>query len=128
MFSELVDIKEDRIQEFDYELLAILLKDKSTNKNIVLGTDNYKSYGFGFSEKDNILLERITGQYGELIKPRIRKTKEEQVKRIRDKAEVFTPSWIYNKQNNLIDNDWFERENVFNKEDNMILKKIERRK
>ena len=31
-------------------------------------------------------------------------------------AEVFTPSWICNAQNNLIDNAWFERKNVFNKE------------
>ena len=31
-------------------------------------------------------------------------------------AEVFTPSWICNAQNNLIDNAWFERKDVFNKE------------
>jgi hypothetical protein len=59
-------------------------------------------------------VEKITGFYGELIKPRVKKTKEEQNIRIRDKAEVFTPSWICNKQNNLIDNNWFNKENVFN--------------
>lgn len=31
-------------------------------------------------------------------------------------AEVFTPSWICNKQNNLVDNTWFGREGVFNTE------------
>lgn len=31
-------------------------------------------------------------------------------------AEVFTPSWICNKQNNLVDNAWFGREGVFNTE------------
>lgn len=31
-------------------------------------------------------------------------------------AEVFTPSWICNKQNNLVDNAWFGRDNVFNTE------------
>ena len=36
--------------------------------------------------------------------------------RVKDKAEVFTPSWICNRQNNLIDNAWFEKENVFNVE------------
>ncbi|MBK6397361.1 MAG: restriction endonuclease subunit M, partial [Bacteroidetes bacterium] len=35
--------------------------------------------------------------------------------RSREMAEVFTPSWICNAQNNLIDNTWFGRENVFNK-------------
>ena len=31
-------------------------------------------------------------------------------------AEVFTPSWVCNAQNNLIDNAWFGREGVFNVE------------
>lgn len=31
-------------------------------------------------------------------------------------AEVFTPSWICNAQNNLVDNEWFGREGVFNTE------------
>lgn len=31
-------------------------------------------------------------------------------------AEVFTPSWICNPQNNLIDNAWFGKEGVFNHE------------
>ena len=29
-------------------------------------------------------------------------------------AEVFTPSWLCNKQNNLVDNAWFGRDGVFN--------------
>lgn len=116
MFNELVDIKEDKLLMFDYELLAILLKDNTTNKNIVWGTDNYASYGYGFNEKDQILSEKITGRYGEVIRPRVRKSKEEQNKRVRDKAEVFTPSWICNKQNNLLDEAWFGRNNVFNVE------------
>ena len=31
-------------------------------------------------------------------------------------AEVFTPSWICNAQNNLIDEAWFGRKDVFNRE------------
>ena len=34
--------------------------------------------------------------------------------RTKDKAEVFTPSWVCNAQNNLIDEVWFGRKNVFN--------------
>lgn len=37
------------------------------------------------------------------ILPRYKKTKEEQKKRVKSKAEVFTPTWVVNKQNNLID-------------------------
>ena len=36
------------------------------------------------------------------------------MKRTKDKAEVFTPSWICNEQNNLVDDAWFGRKNVFN--------------
>ncbi|MDV5114139.1 restriction endonuclease subunit M [Clostridium perfringens] len=38
-------------------------------------------------------------------------------KRTRDKAEVFTPSWICNQQNNSIDDAWFGRVGVFNHAD-----------
>jgi hypothetical protein len=117
VFKELVDIKEDNILQFDCELLSILLKDNSSNKNIIWGTDNYSNKGYGYNEKDYITIQKITGVNGEVIKPRTRKTKEEQERRIRNKAEVFTPSWICNKQNNLIDNEWFEKKNIFNQEE-----------
>lgn len=117
MFAELIDVKENNIVSIDYELLDILLKDRSSGKNILWGTDNYLRHGIGFSSKDYIYVEKIIGIYGELIKPRVKKTKEEQNIRIRDKAEVFTPSWICNKQNNLVDNSWFGVENSFNIEE-----------
>lgn len=116
MFRELVDIKEDNILNFDYELLSILLKDNTTHKNIIWATDNYSDNGHGFKQNDYMTVERVTGKYGQIIKPRVKKTKEEQNRRIRDKAEVFTPSWICNKQNNIIDDDWFEKKNNFNYE------------
>ena len=61
-------------------------------------------------------IKSITGHNGGVIKPRIEKSKKEQAERIRNKAEVFTPSWICNKQNNLIDNAWFGTDYVFNEE------------
>ena len=42
------------------------------------------------------------------------KTKGQQVDRAKDMAEVFTPSWVCNAQNNLIDEAWFGHKNVFN--------------
>ncbi len=56
----------------------------------------------------------ITGDNGYIIMPRVQKDKLLQKNRSRDMAEVFTPSWICNAQNNLIDTAWFGRENVFN--------------
>lgn len=111
-----IDIKENFIKHLDDALLAILLKDHSSGKNIIWATDTYSRYGVGFGNQDCITQTQITGKRGCIIKPRTEKSKREQQQRIKKKAEVFTPSWVCNKQNNLIDNAWFGRENVFNTE------------
>lgn len=112
-----IDIKENMILKKWPELLEILLRDHTTGKNIFWATDIYESqYGNRYSFRSQIKPELITGPNGNIIKPRISKTKKIQQDRVKDKAEVFTPAWICNKQNNLIDNDWFGYENVFNTE------------
>lgn len=111
-----IDIKENFIKHLDDALLSILLKDRSSGKNLIWATDTYISHGVGFGSQDYITQAQITGKRGNIIKPRTEKSKKEQHQRIKNKAEVFTPSWVCNKQNNLIDNAWFGRENVFNTE------------
>ena len=113
--KEKIDVKENIILNFGNELLSILLKDQTTKKNIIWATDNYEKYGY--SADENMTIKSITGRYGQVIKPRTKKSKDEQQSRIRNKAEVFTPSWICNKQNNLIDEAWFGFKNVFNIEE-----------
>ena len=97
------DIKENEIKALNPKILSILLRDKTTRKNIIWATEDYNSYGEGYGFSDEITSELITGERGNIIKPRVEKTKEEQSSRSKEKAEVFTPSWICNKQNNLID-------------------------
>lgn len=121
MTDPLVDIKENELLELSPELLATLLKDhtmSSENRqvNIFWATDNYADRGEGYQYNDQITIERITGANGDVIVPRALKSKERQQQRSREMAEVFTPSWICNKQNNLVDSAWFGRENVFNTE------------
>lgn len=111
-----IDIKENRLLHLDPELLTILLADRSSGKNIIWATDNYADKGIGFQWHDHIEIPAITGYNGNVVKPRIEKSKKEQLDRIKQKAEVFTPSWICNKQNNLVDNAWFGVEDVFNYE------------
>ena len=111
-----VDVKENDILKIDRDLLSLLLFDHTTRNHIFWATDNYAYMGEGFQSGDTITVERVTGEYGDLVKPRVKKTKAEQTARVRDKAEVFTPSWICNSQNNLIDDAWFGRKNVFNTE------------
>ena len=110
------DIKENLLQEQSVQLLKILLKDMTTKKNLIWATDMYKKYGSAYTEKSHIKPELITSTHGNIIKPRVEKSKKEQQSRAKTKAEVFTPSWICNCQNNLVDNNWFEKEGIFNTE------------
>lgn len=96
-------------------ILGILLRDNTTKKNIIWATDHYQNKGLGYSITDEIKPCHLNGKV-RAVRPRIEKSKAEQTKRSKDNAEVFTPSWIVNKQNNLADNAWFGRENRFNTE------------
>lgn len=57
----------------------------------------------GYSEQGKAASAAIEPEDLHLIIPRVEKAKEEQKRRTKDKAEVFTPSWVCNLQNNLID-------------------------
>lgn len=96
-------------------LLDLLLKDKSTKKNIIWATDTYEDLGHGFSDKEQIDRTLLL-QHADMIKPRIQKSQEDQAARTKKKAEVFTPAWLCNKMNNYCDQEWFGKKNVFNKE------------
>ena len=109
-----IDIKENDLLKIDSSLLEILLQDKTTKKNIIWATDNYSKYGELYTSEKEIKIELITSRHGGIIKPRIEKSKTEQQQRIRQKAEVFTPTWICNIQNNLVDETWFGRKEIFN--------------
>ena len=111
-----IDILENEILVKYPEVLDILLLDQTTQKNIIWATSNYKQLGELYSQSNQIKSENITGTNGNVIMPRVQKDEILQQSRVKNMAEVFTPSWICNAQNNLIDNAWFERENVFNKE------------
>ena len=111
-----IDIKENILKEYYPDAIEILLKDHSSNKNIIWATNDYEHHGEGYEKTSEILPNLITGDNGNIIKPRIEKTNNQQTARSRDSGEVFTPSWICNKQNNLIDEKWFNKDNIFNKE------------
>ena len=111
-----VDIQENFLLYFENNILNILLKDRSSGQNIIWATDDYSVRGAGYASTDEISIEAITEENGDVICPRALKSKETQGSRTRNMAEVFTPLWICNKQNNLADAAWFEREDVFNTE------------
>jgi len=139
------DISENQLlHTYGEKVCMNLLKDHTTQQNIYWATDSYADLGNGYAFFDPITLDKITSyisdegvviskeqydeivkqtpedkdKYQEMIRPRAVKSKEEQTQRAKDKAEVFTPSWICNAQNNLIDEAWFGRtEGLFNSPD-----------
>jgi hypothetical protein len=124
-----VDISENDIWEYDEDVLRQLLidhtasafarkeaNDPSIRVNIFWATGDYEQRGEGYAYKDQIVPEKIVGANGRVIMPRVLKDKDLQVARSKDKAEVFTPSWVCNAQNNLVDEAWFGRKDVFNRE------------
>ena len=113
---ENIDINETEVLKQYPEVLEMLLKDHTTQQNIYWATDSYADRGEGYQFKDAIIADSITGDNGMIICHRSVKSKDEQTKRSKDMAEVFTPSWVCNAQNNLIDDAWFGKQGVFNAE------------
>lgn len=133
-----VDISEQDIYDYDAAILNQLLIDHTMsarvraeandqNKvvNIFWATSDYVGTVFdedgnvieeGFQYYDEIKPENITGRNRRIVMPRVLKDKQAQIDRTKDKAEVFTPSWVCNAQNNLVDEAWFGRKDVFNHE------------
>lgn len=94
----------------------ILLKDKATKQNIIWATNSYEHLGFEYSDNSPIQEYLISGINKWIVQPRMQKNVEQQQKRTRTKAEVFTPAWLCNKMNNLCDEEWFCKADVFNTE------------
>lgn len=116
-----IDIKENEIYRLSPELMRTLLIDRTLTTeaetvNIFWATDNYADRGEGYQYNDRITVEAITGENGNIIQPRAVKSREVQRKRIREKGEVFTPSWVCNEMANGVDAAKFKRKNVFNTE------------
>ncbi len=110
------DILENDILKKYPEVLNILLCDQTTNRNIFWATDNYQYLGDDYKFLSLIKIGLITGKNNKVIMPRVLKNKTLQNTRIKNMAEVYTPAWICNAQNNQVDNAWFQRKDLFNKE------------
>jgi hypothetical protein len=93
-----IDIQESVLRRTG-NVLDILLMDRTTQKNILWATDSYENLGGEFSQKEEIKPELVTGKHNLLIQPRAAKSLDEQRKRTKGKAEVFTPLYIVDQMN-----------------------------
>ena len=106
-------------------ILAQLLLDRTTQKNIIWATHSYEAFGSDFAFDQEIIPAYLQGNFSALIQPRMAKAIDTQDDRTHDHGEVFTPSWICNEQNNLVDEQWFGRADVFNTTDGQTWKATE---
>ena len=108
------------IESFDSRyptrILETLLKDRSNDRNIIWAGNEYEDLGKGYVRDDWITVDKITGFFSGVIKPRIAKERNRRFRRTKIHAEVFTPSWLCNQMNNDIDADWFGTRSAFNVE------------
>ena len=110
-----IDLNENYLYQEYPEILDILLRDNTTNQYLIWGTTLYHKLGKEYDMNKQMLPSLVIKKDGKIIKPRILKTQKEQKMRSKEMAEVFTPAWICNSQNNLVDDYWFNKKNVFNK-------------
>lgn len=111
---ESVDDRRRWVATLDERLVELLITDKSTGERLRWATDIYSQLGSGYGEDDYLTPGCVTGSGKMLVRSRVEKTADEQTARTRNQAEVFTPSWVCNEQNNLVDSSWFGHEAPFN--------------
>lgn len=98
-----VDVSESGIAKDSMSLLNILLKDRTTKRNIKWASPSYKGMGKPFHAEREIRAALITGKYGTIIQPRVEKSKQKQELRTKKRAEVFTPAWLVDKQVRMVE-------------------------
>lgn len=104
ILSQAVDLDERRLYQQSPDILKILLKDRTTKRNIVWGTSSYDYLGKGFESYSPITVKQLA-TYDQLIQPRSEKTRSEQKARTKVNAEVFTPTWLVKKQTDFAEED-----------------------
>ena len=109
-----IDVSETSLRQRG-QILDILLIDRSLTTsrkthNIRWATDSYinqyhedKRHRNPYSPTAEIRRELITGEHNLLIQPRAAKSREEQIKRTKDKAEVFTPLKVVKQMNDDVE-------------------------
>ena len=109
---QITDISENNIREQMPEIFNILLIDRTTStadeiNNIIWANDNYSQYNhIAYAPSAQIRPELITGKMAKIIMPRALKPREQQKERTKSKAEVFTPIWVVQKQNDILEKEY----------------------
>ena len=103
--TKLIDIKAHPIPN----ILNVLLKDRTTKRNIIWATDSYSCYGKKYQSEKEIKSNILLNCSVDLISPRVTRSLSEQKARTKKKAEVFTPAWLCKEMNDYLDKDFYKK-------------------
>ena len=92
-------------QDID-SLLRTLLKDKTTQRNIVWASSSYEGMGKAFCSDQPIRRSLLVGKHQSIVQPRVAKHARKQEQRTRSSGEVFTPPWLVDKQVSAVLEEW----------------------
>ena len=101
------DIQADFMRADRRHVLKLLLRDKTSKRNILWATDTYGELGPAYAPECQIMPELITGKHCYLIRSRAQKGADQQSTRTKTHVEVFTPMWVCVMMNDAIDDEWF---------------------
>ena len=94
-------------QDID-NLLKTLLKDKTTQRNIVWASQSYEGMGKAFCSDQPMQRNLLVGKHQSIVQPRVAKHARKQEQRTRSSGEVFTPPWLVDKQVSAVLAEWKE--------------------
>lgn len=97
-------------RRYGVDVLDTLLKDHATGKNIIWADREYEKLGAGYEPYDEITQAKICDR--RVIEPRVVKSIDQQAWRTKEKAEVFTPSWLCKQMVDCLDDAFFGSEPV----------------
>ena len=96
----------DQTAQDTESLLKTLLKDKTTQRNIVWASPSYEGMGKAFCSDQPIRRNLLVGKHQSIIQPRVAKHARKQEQRTRSSGEVFTPPWLVDKQVSAVLEEW----------------------
>ena len=108
-----VNLVNNLVDRYGIGVLKTLLVDRTTQKNILWADNEYIKRGRGYEPYDQVTPELILPKYTSnerIIEPRVMKSVEQQAWRTKEKAEVFTPSWLCKQMVDCLDDAFFEAE------------------
>src|SRR5690554_510235 len=93
-FSSAISISYLFLSRISMIYYTLLLKDRSSGKNIIWATNNYSRYGANYAHDYHMKIEQIIIYYGNIIKPHTKKHNVSKKKRLHSINDTIVKNMI----------------------------------